>query len=231
MNDHASIEAEAATPVKMADILAAIVAAMGEIKKVGKGGENKHDKYMFAGIDDFLSMVNPICAKHGLVFFVDEAVTEDFIRKGKYGDSSWMRQTFAITTYHISGQTLPPVTRSVEVLRNGGTAYGSAQSYVLKQFLRSLFLIPTGDKDDIENDAAADGAIEKPRLISADQFLTLSTKAEQAGVADDKIASAYGAAILQELHAADYDSAIRKLDVTIAAKATADQGIPDNIEY
>jgi len=36
----------------------------------------------------------------------------------------------------------------VMVPANGAQAAGSAQSYALKQFMRGLFLIPTGDADD-----------------------------------------------------------------------------------
>jgi hypothetical protein len=32
----------------------------------------------------------------------------------------------------------------------GAQAFGSAQSYALKQFMRSLFQIPTGDKEDAD---------------------------------------------------------------------------------
>lgn len=141
------------------EVLAAIAKAMAGIKKVARDGKNSHDNYNFASIDDFLAMVNPICADAGLLFHMDESAREDFTRKGKYGESAWMRQSFAVTVYHVSGQSLPPVTRSVEVLRNGAQAYGSAQSYALKQFLRSLLLIPTGDKDDPDFTKTDDGAI------------------------------------------------------------------------
>ena len=145
------------------EVLAAIAKAMAGIKKVARDGKNSHDNYNFASIDDFLAMVNPICADAGLLFHMDESAREDFTRKGKYGESAWMRQSFAVTVYHVSGQSLPPVTRSVEVLRNGAQAYGSAQSYALKQFLRSLLLIPTGDKDDPDFTKTDDGAIVSDR--------------------------------------------------------------------
>ena len=132
------------------EIMPAIAKAMGQVQKVGKEGRNKHDGYDFASIDDFLALVNPICAENGLIVSMQESAIEDFTRKGKYGDNAWLRMTWEVTVWHVSGQSLPPVSRTVEVLRNGAQAYGSAQSYALKQFLRSLFLIPTGDKDDAD---------------------------------------------------------------------------------
>jgi len=151
----------------MTEILPAIAAAMGDVQKVGKAERNKHDGYNFASIDDFLSLVNPICATRGLVIFSDELSREDFTRKGRNGDLPWMRVSFSFTVHHISGQSLPPMTRSVEVMRNGAQAYGSAQSYCLKQFLRGLFLIPTGDKDDADYERKDDGEIVQHRPAPA----------------------------------------------------------------
>lgn len=141
---------EEKTIPQVGEILTAISSAMGEIKVVAKENDNKFDKYMFASIDDFLAMVNPICVKNGLLFHMQEGVISEFMKKGRNGESSWLRMTFEITAYHTSGQSLPAVFRSVEVQRTGAQAYGSAQSYALKQYLRSLLLIPTGDKDDAD---------------------------------------------------------------------------------
>jgi hypothetical protein len=162
------------TDIKVDAVLTAIAKAMGAVKRIAREGKNTHDNYSFASIDDFLSSIGPICADAGLIFHIQETGTEDFMRKGKYGESSWMRMSFAITVYHTSGQSLPAVSRSVEVLRNGAQAYGSAQSYALKQFMRSLLLIPTGDKDDADYGEKGEGEIhsepakEKPFVPSAD---------------------------------------------------------------
>lgn len=138
------------TALPVGEVLTSISKAMGEVQKICRGERNNHDKYNFASIDDFLTMVNPICSNAGLLFLMEEESIEDFTRQGKFGESHWMRVTWLITAMHKSGQSLPPVRRRVEVLRNGAQAYGSSQSYALKQFLRSLLLIPTGDKDDAD---------------------------------------------------------------------------------
>jgi len=143
----------------MDKILPAVAAAIGGVSKVAKTGRNTHDGYNFAGIDDFLALVNPVCSENGLFVHIDEGEREDFIRKGKFGENPWMRQSFSFTLYHSSGQHMPAVTRTVEVLRNGAQAYGSAQSYALKQFLRGAFLIPTGDKDDADLRPTDDGEV------------------------------------------------------------------------
>lgn len=151
---------EAAGP---AAILTALCKAMGQVQKVAKDGRNKHDGYNFASIDDFLALVNPICAENGLIVHMQEGTREDFERTSQRGTSAWMRQSFDLTLYHVSGESLPPVTRTVEVLRNGAQAYGSAQSYALKQFWRSILLIPTGDKDDADFAPTDDAPVTRAR--------------------------------------------------------------------
>ena len=160
MTDQKPVDTESAT---LTGILPAIAAAMGDVQKVGKADRNKHDGYDFASIDNFLSLVNPICAKHGLVILSDEVSREDFVRKGRSGELPWMRVSFSFTVHHVSGQALPAMTRSVEVMRNGAQAYGSAQPYCLKQFLRGLFLIPTGDRDDADFERKDEGEIVHQR--------------------------------------------------------------------
>lgn len=151
------VNAPSMAEVGIGDIVSAVAAAKAEIKTLGKGERNRHDGYNYASIDNFLSLVNPICAKHGLVTWMDEEGIEDITKVGRKGETQWMRLRFLITVYHKSGSSLPPVRRSVEVLRNGAQAFGSAQSYVLKQFLRALLEIPTGDGDDADQRATDDG--------------------------------------------------------------------------
>jgi hypothetical protein len=138
-------------------ILPAIAAAIGSVSKLGKGDRNTHANYNFASIDKFLEMANPICAENGLIFHMQESGIEEFTRRSEKGDTPWFRMHYTITVYHVSGQSLPPVDRTVEVQRTGAQASGSAQSYALKQFMRALFMIPTGDKDDSDFREHGDG--------------------------------------------------------------------------
>jgi hypothetical protein len=49
---------------------------------------------------------------------------------------------------HSSGEETKPVTTIVSLPITGAQTSGSAQSYALKQYLRGLFLIATGERDD-----------------------------------------------------------------------------------
>lgn len=139
-------------------IYSAVARAMGQVKRLAKDSRNADQKYDFASIDDFLAMTGPILAENGLVTVLDEESVDEFERQGKYGATNWLRIRFALTTFHESGECLPTVRRTVEVIRTGAQSFGSAQSYVLKQYQRALLNIPTGDKDDADFAERGEGA-------------------------------------------------------------------------
>lgn len=126
----------------VSEIIKAIAAVKSTVVKLKKNGENKGQSYNFASVDDFFTEVRPIMAENGLINIIDETSVE-FVPSNKSVIISYL-----ITTYHTSGESLPPVKRTVEVYRNAAQAFGAAQAYILKQYLRGLFLISTGEKDD-----------------------------------------------------------------------------------
>ena len=140
---------EAIPAAKMpAEIAKAIVKVMGGIKKLGKTERNQFDKYDFVSIDKFLEQVNPLCAEAGLIILQDEIKRE--VLPGK-NNTPWLHFDFEFWLAHETGAFWDkPLHRGVMVPANGAQAFGSAQSYALKQFQRSLFQIPTGDKDDAD---------------------------------------------------------------------------------
>ena len=128
---------------------------MAQVKTLGKGEKNEFDNYQFTSIDAFLAAVNPLCAQAGLVIFQNEVEASIIEKTNKRGEPSpWLWATFEFTLADTKGSMYGPIKRSVMVQANGAQAFGSAQSYALKQFMRSLFQIPTGDKDDADHRAA-----------------------------------------------------------------------------
>lgn len=174
-------------------IYEAVAKAIGQIKRVGKDNRNTEQKYDFASIDDFMAMLGPICAANGLVTVIDEDMREFVEKPGKYGATQWVSIIYQITTWHISGEKLPTVRRHVEVVRNGPQAYGAAQSYVLKQYYRALFVIPTGDNDDPDHgttpeELAGQNSRREPiKMISAEQFQEIKALMESTDTEEAKI--------------------------------------------
>ena len=128
-----------------AKINAAINAAMGEIQKLPKNETNAHGGWSFAGIDDFLDLCRPICTEHGLHPQVDSVGTETF----SAGNAIlWAKFSYKIGMGHVSGEKTDPVGMDVMLPLTGAQTSGSAQSYAVKQYLRALLLISTGERDD-----------------------------------------------------------------------------------
>lgn len=130
-----------------------IIAVMSSLGTLSKDNENKFDKYDYASIDDFIHFVRDHCWRAGIFIEQDEAEAKlvDVSKKDGKPMAMWWAQ-FAFTVRHVGGTSLGPIKRSVMVQANGAQAAGSAQSYALKQFMRSQFLIPTGDGDDPDSE-------------------------------------------------------------------------------
>ena len=129
-----------------AKINAAIAAAMGEIQPVVKDGKNSHQGYDFASIDAFMQLCRPILAAHGLHPNVD-CVSSEIVA---VGNKTWASNAYRITMHHSSGEFTQPAGIHVHLPLTGAQTSGSAQSYAVKQYLRGLLLITTGDKDDAD---------------------------------------------------------------------------------
>ncbi|MEQ8819418.1 MAG: hypothetical protein RLY93_04185, partial [Sumerlaeia bacterium] len=96
-------------------------------------------------------------ARAGLIIVQDERAARLVDRAAGSDGGAWLWATFAFTLAHTSGVLWGPVTRSVMVPADGAQAFGAAQSYALKQFLRSLFQIPTADGEDADRGKGAFG--------------------------------------------------------------------------
>ena len=124
----------------------AINNVMLEIKKLENSETNEFAKYNYVNIDKFLEALNPLCAKHGLIISTSE-LSCDVIGDAK----KWLHIVYEFTLSHKDGFVWDKTfIKNQFVPFTGGQAMGAAQSYTLKQFMRALFLIPTGDKVDVD---------------------------------------------------------------------------------
>jgi len=144
----------------------AVNAVMAEVPKLPKTAHNNHGNYDFTSIDDFLGAIRPLCAEYGLIISQDEECFEFKQLTNKQGEpSNWLTLTFRYTLIHSSGETWAHrPSRTIMVNASmGAQAFGAAQSYSLKQFMRSLFQIATGEPD-IDADEADSNTGERPPL-------------------------------------------------------------------
>ena len=161
--------AAAGVPAIPPAIAAGIVQVQSQVKRLAKESENTFAEYKYASADAFFAAVGPLEAEAGLFTVMEEGAVEIVpMAKPSRESSNWLRIRWQITVGHSSGATYGPMHRTVMVPANGAQAFGSAQTYALKQFMRGLYKIPTGDKDDADSQPAEPlPAADKPQQPAA----------------------------------------------------------------
>lgn len=127
------------------EIAGAIIQVMRGVKQLGYDENNPHARYDYASIDKFLSHFGPACAAAGIAFMLDEVSVE--VRPGGKEGSSYLFIEYEVWIMHELGAMAGPWKRRCYLPATGPQAFGSAESYVLKRFMRNLFQVPTGEKD------------------------------------------------------------------------------------
>ena len=212
-------------------IAAAMVAVMGDIRMLGKGNENQHARYKFAGIDDFLEATRPLCAKHGLIIIQDELETSmnETTSTDNYGKTktrTWLTVKYSFTIAHASGEIWdrsPVRTIAVEASM-GSQAYGAAQSYALKQFMRTLFQMATGDGEDADNNQPETLPSASEKLLTPAQVMELLTLAKDVGADVTKFEKHLKVTKLTELPYARFEYAKSALE---AKRVRASETVSD----
>jgi len=204
---------------------AAIAAVTKAVKRLEKADRNSHGNYNFASIDDFLAMTGRLCGDAGLSVLMDEAdfeIIPDMFAT-KQGKVAGLRMKFAITM-RCDGEQAGPFHRSILVPANmGSQAFGAAQSYVLKQFLRATFQIPTGDKGE-DIDAHDTGKMQQaPRCEMPDQVRSkiVGLCESVGGNQPALICKGYGVDAITDLSPSQAEAVIERLEQKLAEKAKA----------
>lgn len=208
------------------NVNAAVAAIMAEIKPLPKGDRNSHSNYNFAGIDAFLDLTRPLCAKHKLDIYQQEESCDIVDTVGPKGPAKALLMRFAFTL-ECGDDSKGPFCRTIMVPANmGSQAFGAAQSYALKQFLRSLFQISTGEKDDIDHHDTGELAAPVKQAVNlvADADLTeIITLCEAVGSNQaGRICKAYNIEALPELTASQAAAVKTKLREKLDERAKAE---------
>lgn len=150
-------------------IAQATIIVMRSIGTIIKSERNEHGRYDYASVDDFLAMVRPACAEAGLLIkpicVSSRGVILDVVDKdGKDKKRRIIQFKFKMRLIHESGVTFTDNEdiREVWVDYTGPQCFQAAESYALKAYMRTLFQIPTGDKDEVDQTAP-----HSPDLVAA----------------------------------------------------------------
>jgi hypothetical protein len=142
-------------PPKLA---AALCAVSGNVKQLGKSDKNTFANYDFVSVDKFYAKIGSLMAEAG-VHCIPDCVESEVLPGHTKTDrktgqqvtgAPLLRERWAFTLIHESGECAGPFHRTVTVPAEGAQAHGSSESYAQKQFLRGVFRVPTGDKDDAD---------------------------------------------------------------------------------
>jgi hypothetical protein len=190
-------------------IAVALAHAQADMGKALKSAKNPHFGSKYADLSSVMDACLPALNANGIAV-IQPMRTE--------GDGRSVVTIFL----HESGEELE-CSIPLIVGKNDMQGLGSAITYARRYGLMSLAGI--APEDDDGNDA---GRNKRP-TVSADQYIQLRDKAEEAGVSEEKLVTAYGAVSLQQFPADMLQKAMTKLNATIKAKQTAelDDSIPE----
>lgn len=183
----------------------AFAAAMAEMPDVPRGGHNKHSGQRYSTLDDLIRTTRPVLARHGLSLnwqtgIDGNEISVTAIVRHEMGHSISTRLTGPRDTG-----------KQMNTLQGGG----STETYLKRYSGFSILGLSSGDE--VDDDGQGSGS----RTITAEQFIALRDKAEEAGVPEEKICLAFNATSFEQFPARFFDTAIKKLDATIAAKSEA----------
>jgi hypothetical protein len=138
-----------AAPMMHGSIVKAIAAIQKTLHAVAKNETNSFGKYKFVSTDDIYAALTKKMGEVELSILTTERDVEVKRFENKKGEvAQWLKVTFGFILATPEGSyTDPSLCRTLFIQVTGPQTFAAAQSFAHKAFLRSLFLIPTGEKD------------------------------------------------------------------------------------
>lgn len=205
---------------EIGDLATALAAAQAEFPAVRKSGENTQQRYRYADLDDYLSTVRPVLARHGLCLSggVAEAVQLAPRETARGGTMLQVRVRVTLRLLHTSGQWIEAAAYGDGEDGNDKSIY-KATTGARKYAVASLLGLAT--TDDPEEDAAPEPV---PELATDEQRAALRRYwSEETALSDEVRKSAAQMADNPTLRAAVAERALERL-ATIAAAARKKEG-------
>ena len=143
----------------MSELYKALLAAQESAKGLSKDGKNSFGKFGYTSIEEVVKTCRGLLHKQGLVFFPEEQEMK------AEAETVYIVQRYLLKHVHSGEEQL--VTRTMIVPENQKMSpcqsQGSAESYLLKNTLRELLLLPRFDKtEDLDSHDNTEGQ-SRPR--------------------------------------------------------------------
>ena len=200
------------------EISQAINLVMQTVTKLVKDGQNNHGDYRYASTDAFFRALNPALAEAGLIV-KPRAVScqiETMDVTDRAGKTTPRRMIIGFYTFALihaeTGVTWCDEgdRRMIALDFTGPQSFGAIESYATKTFLRTLFLMATGDKD-------ADSAEQFEAEVTKSRVRAAKTKNET-GVSHISLDFGNG---FEELPAADVPARVMEYLIEIGPEEGA----------
>jgi hypothetical protein len=180
----------------------AFAEAMAAMPDVPKSGKNNHTRQTYSTLDDLIKTARPILAARGLSL--------NWTTKAEGGE------------YHVTAVVRHAMGHSIKTTLSGPRdsgkqmnalqGGGSTETYLKRYTGFSILGLSSGDEVD-DDGRGADAA-----TVSAEQYIAIRDRAAEAGVPEDKICLAHKCESLQQLPAAAFHTAMKRLQKNIDAK-------------
>lgn len=144
---------------------AAKVAAMKDMPSFAKMDRNNQGKYDYTSFNQFMRHVRDHLLTHELTL---TPITKEMISEEENNGTVWLRIDWKLT--HSSGQwEIAPIVSMANNKDKGDKHVAKAYSYNIKDLLRSMFFIPSGDDDPDDDDSKEDlrGQLDKLKTAAA----------------------------------------------------------------
>lgn len=179
----------------------------GAVGTIRRGRSNTHTKSQYADLADIEQAVTPVLTEHGfstsaapIPCELDGHIRIRLTIGHEEGHEKTYEDVFPLDAAGSAGK----------VNKTPIQAKGSTQTYGRRYLKASALDLAFGDDDDGNAQVAT---------ISAEQFIALRDLASDAGVDPDKLCLAYKAPSLEQFPVASFESAMKKLRITVEEKA------------
>ena len=191
-----------------------------------KNRYNKFGKFYYRSCEDILEAIKPLLKKAGVSVHVEDDIEE-------IGGKTYVKAIVRLVDLDNPDIQLSVKAFAREAESKSGMdaaqITGTSSSYARKYALNGLFLIDDvkdPDTDEYHNEteqkttkiSAKTDTKALDEFINAGQIETLNMLLSKANITDAKFCDVYGIAVVSELPAAKYDTAVKKLEAAIKAK-------------
>lgn len=204
-------------------IYEAICGVMADVGAVKKNKKNSQQNFMYRGIDDVMTALNPAMVKNK-VFAVPE-VTEEVREERqtqKGGVLFYARLKITYRFYTVDGSFVEAKVIG-EAMDSGDKATNKAMSIAYKYACFQVFSIPTEDIAEPDNVTHED---VQPLLVDEIKIKVLRDLMTKKGVKEEQLLSRYGVEKMEDLTVVHFMKACKSLEKTPdVAESNVDLGL------